>query len=296
MAGPRGHEPGSANEGRHLLALEGEAQALADRLPDLCWKLAHRHDGRAWHPWPPPRGTGETFWQFRQFQAGERAHLIDWRRSASSDHLYVREREWEAAHTFWLWPDLSPSMSFRSHLAPVTKRDRALVLTLAAAELLVRAGERVALLALTRRWRAATPPPHRRNHRRQADARSMKKSLPPNAALNRFSGAMLFSDFLGPPATSSASGSKGSRGRCRRSYDPDARSRRRNAGLQGPHRISAPGRRGTLGRRPGRDAASQISASFAAHRAELAKGPSASAGRSSCITPTVRRRSRCWRC
>jgi len=47
----------------------------------------------------------------------------------------VREREWEAAHTFWLWPDISPSMAFRSHLSPISKRDRALVLTLAVAEL-----------------------------------------------------------------------------------------------------------------------------------------------------------------
>ena len=94
-------------------------------------------------------GTGETFWQFRQFQASDPAAVIDWRRSASSDNLYVREREWEAAHTFWLWPDISPSMAFRSHLAPITKRDRALVLTLAVAELLVRAGERIALLGLT---------------------------------------------------------------------------------------------------------------------------------------------------
>ncbi len=49
---------------------------------------------------------------------------IDWRRSASSDHLFVREREWEAAHTVWLWVDLSPSMRFRSSLAKVTKESR----------------------------------------------------------------------------------------------------------------------------------------------------------------------------
>ena len=82
-------------------------------------------------------GPGETFWQFRQFGALDAATLIDWRRSASSDHLFVREREWEAAHTVWLWPDLSASMNFRSHLSATTKRDRAVVLALAAAELLV---------------------------------------------------------------------------------------------------------------------------------------------------------------
>ena len=61
----------------------------------------------------------------------------------------MREREWEAAHTFWLWPDLSPSMDFQSHLSPRPSATAALVLMLAAAELLVRGGERVALLGLT---------------------------------------------------------------------------------------------------------------------------------------------------
>ena len=28
--------------------------------------------------------------------------------------LFVREREWEAAHTIWVWPDCSPSMLFTS--------------------------------------------------------------------------------------------------------------------------------------------------------------------------------------
>ena len=40
----------------------------------------------------------------RPLQPGDPVTMIDWRRSASSDHLYLREREWEAAHTVWLWP------------------------------------------------------------------------------------------------------------------------------------------------------------------------------------------------
>src|SRR6059058_1661205 len=47
-------------------------------------------------------GPGESFWQFRPFVAGEAAQRIDWRRSARDDRLYVREREWETAHTVWL--------------------------------------------------------------------------------------------------------------------------------------------------------------------------------------------------
>ena len=52
-------------------------------------------------------GVGETFWQFRPFVWGEPTTRIDWRRSARDDHVYVREREWEAAHTIWIWTDRS---------------------------------------------------------------------------------------------------------------------------------------------------------------------------------------------
>src|SRR5690348_18381339 len=66
-------------------------------------------------------GPGENFWQYRRFVSGEPAQDVDWRRSARDDHLYVREREWEASHTVWLWPDRSPSMVFASTLTTQNK-------------------------------------------------------------------------------------------------------------------------------------------------------------------------------
>lgn len=125
------------------------ARALASRLPDLL--VAARRiaanvmlgvHGRR-HP-----GPGETFWQFRPYVPGEPARQIDWRRSARDYHLYVREREWEASQTVWLWVDLSPSMDFRSRLASLTKLDRAVTLMLALAEMLGRGGERVGVPGL----------------------------------------------------------------------------------------------------------------------------------------------------
>ncbi|HEY7600590.1 MAG TPA: hypothetical protein VH741_11740, partial [Candidatus Limnocylindrales bacterium] len=102
-------------------------------------------------------------------------------------------------HTVWLWPDLSPSMNFKSHLSSVTKRERALVLTLAASELLVRGGERVAILGLTR------PSASRNTTTKLAEALAMgeqhsalSQSLPPARRLSRFSGVLLISDFLDP--------------------------------------------------------------------------------------------------
>ena len=95
-------------------------------------------------------GQGETFWQFRRYQPGDSTQLIDWRQSAKSQPLYVRETEWEAAQSVWLWRDASPSMRYRSTDALPTKAERADLLLLALASLLVRGGEHVALLGTGR--------------------------------------------------------------------------------------------------------------------------------------------------
>lgn len=200
MAAPNGPSGQREDGGTRVFGLEREAHALAERLPELlldadriAQTVAHGIHGRR------RAGPGETFWQFRTYEPQDAAQLIDWRRSASSDHLYVREREWEAAHTVWLWPDLSPSMNFKSHLASTTKRDRALVLSLATAELLVRSGERVGLLGLTQPYatrRAAT----RLAEAIAAHAASpqLTAGRPMNVRVGRFSGLVLVSDFLDP--------------------------------------------------------------------------------------------------
>jgi len=96
-------------------------------------------------------GQGETFWQFRQYQPGDPASRVDWRKSAKSQRLYVRETEWEAAQSVWLWRDASSSMDYTSagYVAGAqwpTKRDRAELILVALASLLVRGGERLTLL------------------------------------------------------------------------------------------------------------------------------------------------------
>lgn len=141
-------------------------------------------------------GTGETFWQFRFFTSGEPASRVDWRRSARDDRLYVREREWEAAQSIWLWLDRSPSMAYQSSLSPISKLDRGLVIGLAAADMLVRGGERVGLIGLT------PPIASRRIIERLAEAlvldRNPGAGLPSSHSLGARSEAILVSDFIAP--------------------------------------------------------------------------------------------------
>ncbi|MCB1542251.1 MAG: DUF58 domain-containing protein [Rhodoblastus sp.] len=174
---------------------------LARRLPaalvaakDLAASLMHGVHGRR------RAGVGETFWQFRHFTSGEAAQTIDWRRSARGDGLFVREREWEAAHTLWLWMDLSPSMGFVSDLAREPKVDRALSLGLAAADLLVRGGERVGLLGLSRAFATRDIVDRLGEVLAVETGRAVEHAeLPPAVALGARNRAILIGDFLIEP-------------------------------------------------------------------------------------------------
>ena len=141
-------------------------------------------------------GPGENFWQYRRFTSGEPATRVDWRRSARDDHLYVREQEWEASHTVWIWPDRSPSMAFASALLPDSKLDRALIVGFALAEVLVQGGERIGIPSLMR------PTANRNVIEKMAEAilhdADERTSLPPSFSPSPLAEIVLLSDLWSP--------------------------------------------------------------------------------------------------
>jgi len=146
MAIAEKHEAGEIAAVRRA---DGESRTLAASLPRLVLE-ARRIAANVIHGMHGRRraGAGESFWQYRRFVSGEPSQRVDWRRSARDDHLYVREQEWEAAHTVWIWADRSPSMAFASKAARDSKLERALIVAFALAELLVSGGERVGIPGL----------------------------------------------------------------------------------------------------------------------------------------------------
>jgi uncharacterized protein (DUF58 family) len=147
-------------------------------------------------------GQGDSFWQFRRFVSGDPLARIDWRQSAKSgrgapEGWFIRETEWEAAQTVSLWRDASASMRWRSRQALVEKRDRANLLLLSLASLLLRGGERVMMMQ-----QDARPVTSRSGLDRLAadleTAADDDNGLPPPVRLPRHGTVVLFSDFLSP--------------------------------------------------------------------------------------------------
>jgi uncharacterized protein (DUF58 family) len=175
------------------------ARKLADAMPRLILEalrvastVIHGLHGRR------RAGPGENFWQYRRFVSGEPAQHVDWRRSARDDHLYVREREWEASHTVWIWPDRSPSMTFASAPSSDTKLERSLVVAFALAEVLVQGGERVGVPGLMR------PTASRNVIEKMAESilhdPTERASLPPSFAPSPLSEVVMLSDLWSPIA------------------------------------------------------------------------------------------------
>jgi uncharacterized protein (DUF58 family) len=176
-------------------------------------------------------GPGETFWQFRRYQPGDSRARIDWRQSAKADPLFVREMEWSAAQSVWLWRDGSPSMRYRSSNGLPEKLERAELLALALVALLIRGGERVALLgdpAPPATGRAALNRLALTLARGDAAGGVPADSLPPAQPLPRHAHLVLIGDFLSPlPALESrlrGFAERGVRGHLLQVLDPAERS------------------------------------------------------------------------
>ncbi len=183
--------------------LQSRANALAGNLPPLlvaadrvAAMVSQGVHGRRL------AGQGESFWQYRPYEAGDTVHHIDWRRSARSEALYLRENEWEAAQSVWLWSDASPSMQYKSERDLPEKRERADLLTLALGSLLVRGGEQIAPLG-----RQARPSLGKTainllaaelsDRLEQLRTRAFE-SLPPYEDIPKYGRLVLLSDFLEP--------------------------------------------------------------------------------------------------
>ncbi|WP_455478131.1 DUF58 domain-containing protein [Bartonella sp. B10] len=142
------------------------------------------------------QGNGENFWQFRPYIKGESITRIDWRRSARDEHTYLREHEWEATQTVWIWPDQSASMHYCSRFSKISKGNYAIILALALATLLTKSGDHIAIPSLMLPTMTSTAVERMMlaliNHQDE-------NPFPDFSTITRFSHVIIISDFLDYP-------------------------------------------------------------------------------------------------
>ncbi|CAM3140083.1 DUF58 domain-containing protein [Komagataeibacter xylinus] len=191
---------------RNAITATALADDLASRLPALlvaAERLA-RATGQGRHA-RRRAGQGDEFWQYRPATQGEAASAIDWRQSARGDRAFVREREAQTPYTICIWCDNSASMRWHSAPGLPPKAERAFVLALASAAMLLGQGEQIRLLATN----PTTPPLRLHGHRAlEQMAHALLAALrhapdapdlPLTTAIPARSRVLLFGDGLYPP-------------------------------------------------------------------------------------------------
>lgn len=197
----RNARPRGRDKPQGPVGLRRDAEKIGGALPPLLAEaeylaatVSHGVHGRR------RAGQGESFWQYRQAVPGDARSMVDWRRSGRSDSQYIREMEWESSQTVSIWVDDALSMEYRSADTRRSKLERASLLALAVSVLLVKAGERVALMGT-----GAAPP---RTGRMQLNRIAIELGapstedrpdygVPPRDWMARGGRAVFFSDFLG---------------------------------------------------------------------------------------------------
>jgi len=173
--------------------LRAKSESLAAGLPALLARAEHLAATLALGAHGRKRaGQGEDFWQYRMAEHGDDQKLIDWRRSAKNNTLYIRQKEWQAAQSVMFWVDQSASMQFGEE----PKAERAQLIALALAILLSKSGERFGLLD------APEPPKTGEAQLTQMARRLIKHDVAQDygsfkpVALPKGSRAVFLSDFL----------------------------------------------------------------------------------------------------
>lgn len=173
------------SKAERLASLFPPLSVEAERVAETIWQGTH---GRR------RAGIGESFWQFRHYEPGDASQRIDWRQSARTDKLFIRQKEWEASQTVYLWADSSGSMRFSSSRNIPQKIERARVMALALASLLLRGDEKV--VWLDERRQIAVHGRLGLAYLVERLGEALGSSVPPSFEFSHSSTMVLASDFL----------------------------------------------------------------------------------------------------
>lgn len=121
-----------------------EAERGAAQIPEIK-QLALRTAFHILHGANPQRksGSGESFWQFREYSAGDMPRDIDWRQSGKTDRVYTRQTERQTAQSCLFWLKQNADMGFQSEGVEHSKQYAGAVIALTLALLHSRAGETI---------------------------------------------------------------------------------------------------------------------------------------------------------
>lgn len=185
---------------KDIITLRREADRVSSTLPALLVQAEKVANG-IMHGEHNLRkaGSGEKFWQFREYEQHDRPQDIDWRQSAKSSQIYIRQKEWQIAQRTYFWCSSGKGMGYCSDPKTLhTKSEAARIITLALAMLMARNNEQVGIFGNRRTGRSDAK--IQKIAQELLAGSKLDENLPPSGqfSLPQNSSLVLVGDFLSP--------------------------------------------------------------------------------------------------
>lgn len=139
----------------YIEKLRGRAEDAIMSLPALMLKsekiadnILHGEHGKR------KSGTGDEFWQFREYHNTDRPEDIDWRQSAKGDQVFTKQTEWHVTRKIFFWCAGGETMNFSSDKTILKKQESAQILCLSLALLLRKNHEQIGIYGQRRTGRS----------------------------------------------------------------------------------------------------------------------------------------------
>ena len=123
-----------------------KAKRISSNLPIISFELNKTFSSSKGISKQKKRGSGEEFWDYKNYNFGDSIRNIDWKKSAKQGNFLIKYNEVENSKRIWIWKDSSVSMNYKFYKNTESKIERATILSIILLDIFLRSGEKVGIV------------------------------------------------------------------------------------------------------------------------------------------------------
>tara|TARA_E500000178_G_scaffold355484_1_gene428294 strand:+ start:3887 stop:4720 length:834 start_codon:yes stop_codon:yes gene_type:complete len=123
-----------------------KAKIISSKLPDIKFAISHSNSLNIGEVKIMKKGTGDEFFEYKDYLTGDPLKNIDWKKSAKIQKLLIKNKEHESSRNIWFWIDNSISMKYGNFEGFKSKYYKSIILGLVLIDLSLNSGEKVGII------------------------------------------------------------------------------------------------------------------------------------------------------
>lgn len=123
-----------------------KAKIISSRIPSIKFSISHSNSQNVGEIKITKKGTGDEFFEYKDYVSGDPIKNIDWKKSAKMQKLLLKNKENESSRNIWFWIDNSVSMKYGESRNFLDKYYKSSILGLVLIDISLNSGETVGII------------------------------------------------------------------------------------------------------------------------------------------------------